>query len=113
MPVCGVAGKLVVAKSFISYIYARTATSLYGTANPLYPSTTAPTSTLGTNFTFSGSIYWLAGVLIWIAFTFSQRYNKHMPSFYDLCYYLVGLQLFYIGLACALSTMNLTLFAHI
>jgi hypothetical protein len=113
MPVCGVGGKLVVSKSFMSYIYALTNTNLYGLSNPLYPSSTPPTTSLTTNFTFSGYIYWLAGVLIWVAMTFSQRYNKHMPSLYDLCHYLVGLQLFYIGLACGLSTLNLTLYAHI
>jgi len=113
MPVCGVGGMLVVSKSFMSYIYALTATNLYGIANPLYPSSSAPTSTLSTNFTFNGNIYWLAGVLIWIAMTFSQSYNKHSPSFYDICYYLVGLQIFFIGLACSLSTMTLTTSAHI
>ena len=113
MPVIGIAGKLVIAKSFMSYIYSLTPTSLYANANPLYPWTTPPTSTVSTNFSFQGNIFWLGGLLIWIAVTFSQRYSKHMPTFYDLFYYLFGLHLFYVGLACGHSTMYLSTNAHI
>ena len=113
IPVVGLGGKLVIAKSFRSYIYALTGTSLYGLSNPLYPSKIAPTSSLSTNFSFDGNIFWLAGLLIWIAFTFSQRYNKHKPSLYDFFYYLLGLQLFYIGIGAALSMGTLTSSAHI
>jgi hypothetical protein len=113
LPVMGIAGKLVVAKSFMSYIYALTTTALYGVANPLYPSTTAPTTTLTTNFSFNGNIYWLSGLLIWIAMTFSQRYNRKTPSLYDCLYYLAGLQLFFIGLACGLSSVYMGKLAHI
>ena len=82
LPVVGLGGKLVIAKSFRSYIFASTATMLYGVSNPLYPSKNAPTGLLGTNFGFDGNIYWLAGVLVWVAMTFSQRYQRRKPSVY-------------------------------
>ena len=113
LPVIGLAGKLVVAKGFLSYLYSKTPTALYGAPNPLYPSSVAPTVTLGTNFGLSGNIFWLAGAIIWVGMTFSQRYNRKHPCWYDLFYYLGGLQLFYVGLAAGLSTFTLAVFAHI
>ena len=113
MPVVGLAGKLVISKSFRSYIFALTPTSLYGTANPLYGSKIAPTSLLTTNFSFDGNIYWLSGLLIWLAMTFSQKYERKAPKLYDFFYYIFGLQLFYIGIASALSMGTLSTAAHI
>ena len=74
IPVIGLGGKLAIAKGFRSYIFAQTTTFLYSIPNPLYSSSTPPTSSLSTNFSFNGKIYWLSGVLIWLAMTFSQRY---------------------------------------
>lgn len=102
LPIIGV-GKVVVAKSFSSYMFAKATTIMYGSSNPLYPSTTVPTSSLSTNISMSGNIYWLAALIIWIAITFSQRYNRHKPTLYDLFYYLFGIHLFYLGISCALS----------
>lgn len=102
LPIIGV-GKVVVAKSFSSYLFAKASTIMYGSYNPLYPSTTAPTSTLSTNIAMGGNIYWLAAAIIWVGITFSQRYNKHKPSLYDLFYYLFGIHLFYLGITCSLS----------
>jgi hypothetical protein len=108
LPVIGV-GKLVVAKSFYSYIFAKTATVLYGIANPLYPSgSTLTATTLTMNTSFSGSIFWLAGVIIWLAFTFTQRYDRKKPGLYDFFYYLFGIHLFYMGIACSLSVYTLS-----
>jgi maltoporin len=106
-------GKLVVAKSFMSYIFALTPTLLYGSYNPLYPSTSPPTSSLpNTNSSIAGNIYWLAGAIIWVGMTFSQRYDRKMPQLYDFFYYLVGIHLFYIGIASSLSLYNLTYYGH-
>lgn len=113
MPVIGV-GKLVVAKSFMSYIYARSDTILYSAYNPLYPSSTPPSSgSISTNFSFGGNIYWLSGILIWLATTFSQRYDRKSPKAYDFFYYFVGIQLFYIGIACSLSCYVLAQYASL
>jgi len=112
MPVIGV-GKLVVAKSFLSYIYALTPTILYAMYNPLYASSSPPTNSLSINLSFGGNIFWLAGALIWLGMTFSQRYERHIPRVYEWFYYLVGIQLFYIGIACSLSVLELSLNAHL
>jgi hypothetical protein len=107
LPVVGV-GKLVVAKSFFSYIFAKTSTVLYGLANPLYPSgSTLTATTLTMNTSFNGNIFWLAGAIIWLAFTFTQRYDRKKPGLYDLFYYLFGIHLFYLGIACSLSVYTL------
>ena len=45
--------------------------------------------------------------------TFSQRYNRTKPSLYECVYYLAGLQMFFIGLASALSAYILMLYAHL
>lgn len=106
IPIIGV-GKLVISKSFMTYIYARTPPALYSSYNPLYPSSTPPTVSVTTNWEFGGSIYWLAGLLIWIAMTFSQRYCKRWPSVYDFFYYVLGIYLFFLGMGCALSTQEI------
>ncbi len=102
LPVIGI-GKVTVSKSFSSYIFAKASTIMYGTSNPLYPSTTAPTSNLSTNINMNGNIYWLAGAIIWVGLTFSQRYNRSKPTLYDLFYYLFGIYLFFLGISCSLS----------
>ncbi len=102
LPIIGI-GKIVVAKSFSSYMFALASTVLYGSANPLYPSTTAPTASLSTNITMSGNIFWLGAAIIWIAITFTQKYDMHKPTGYDVFYYLFGIHLFYLGIACSLS----------
>lgn len=107
IPVIGV-GKLVISKSFMSYIYALTPPPLYGSSNPLYPSSTAPTVSLTTNVTMGGKMFWLGGLLIWLAMTLSQRYGKRWPLPYDFFYYLLGIQLFFLGLGCSLSNATLT-----
>ena len=107
MPVVGLAGQIVISKSFSSYIFAKAATVLYGSSNPLYRFSTSPTTTLSTNFTFDANIYWLAGLLIWIIMTFSQRYDRKVPSLYECLYYLIGIYLFYIGIASALTTFQM------
>jgi hypothetical protein len=109
LPVIGV-GRLVVSKSFSSFLFAKSSTILYGIANPLYPSNSFPTTsvpTLGINSSFYGSIYWLSGAIIWIAFTFTQRYNRKKPTMYDFFYYLFGIHLFYMGISCSLSVYPL------
>ena len=102
LPVIGV-GRVVISKSFSSYMFALTPTLLYGNANPLYPSKSAPTDALSLNASFNGNIFWLGALIIWIALTFSQRYNKIMPKLYDLFYYLLGIYLFYLGISSSLS----------
>ena len=106
LPVIGV-GSVVTAKSFLSYIWARTQTLLYGISNPdYYPYTEtsrAPTGGLTTNPTMNGNIIWIAALLIWLGTTFSQTYSCRSPHLYDLFYYLFGIQLFYIGITCGLS----------
>jgi hypothetical protein len=107
LPVIGV-GNVVVAKSFSSYLFALSTTILYGSANPLYPSSTVLTtptasSTLGTNGSMSGNIFWLAAAIIWVCWTFTQKYHRMKPSLYDLFYYLFGIHLFYLGITSSLS----------
>ena len=102
LPIIGV-GKVVISKSLSSYIFALTPTLLYGSSNPLYPYKNAPTSALTTNLLFDGNIYWLAGLIIWVGLTFSQRYNKTKPQLYDFIYYLLGIYLFYLGISSSLS----------
>jgi hypothetical protein len=105
LPVIGI-GRVVVAKSFSSYIFALARTLLYGSSNPLYPSTTAPvytTTPLGTNLTLSGNIFWLGAAIIWVGITFTQKYPMTAPKLYDLFYYLFGIHLFYLGIASSLS----------
>ena len=113
IPVVGV-GKLVVAKSFMSFIFSKTSTILYGMYNPLYPYSSAPTASLpNLNTSISGNIFWLSGLIIWLGMTFSQRYDRKSPRVYDFFYYLLGIYLFYLGIACSLSLYNLTLYAHL
>lgn len=81
LPVIAV-GNLVISKSFSSYMFALASTILYGTYNPLYPATTPPAQSITTNLNLAGNIYWLAGILIWIGMTFTQRYAKTKPTLY-------------------------------
>jgi len=112
IPVIGV-GKVVIAKSFMSYIFAYTSTLLYGTYNPLYPSSSPPSTALpNLNVTMGGNIFWLSGLIIWLGMTLSQRYDRKSPRFYDFFYYLLGIYLFYIGIACSLSLATLTASGH-
>lgn len=102
LPIIGV-GKVVVARSFSSYMFALAATVLYGISNPLYASTTAPTAALTTNPSLGGNIFWLAAAIIWAAITFTQRFGKWKPNVYDFFYYLFGIHLFYLGITCSLQ----------
>jgi hypothetical protein len=106
LPVIGV-GKVVISKSFSSYIFALTQTLIYGSPNPLYPYKNAPSLSVGINLEFNGYIYWLGALIIWIALTFSQRYNRLKPQIYDLFYYLIGIYLFYLGISSSLSLQQL------
>lgn len=102
LPVIGV-GNLVVAKSFSTFLFAQTNTVLYKYSNPLYSANSFSATSLDVNFSFNGYIHWLAGAIIWIGMTFSQRYDRRKPNLYDFFYYLVGIHLFYMGIACSLS----------
>jgi hypothetical protein len=31
------------------------------------------------NTSFNGNIYWISAAIIWVATTFTQKYNKKMP----------------------------------
>ena len=98
----------------MSYIFALTSTLLYGSYNPLYPYTVAPTASLpNLNISMGGNIYWLSGLIIWLGMTFSQRYQRKNPRLYDLFYYLFGIYLFYIGIASSLSVAELTSCCHL
>lgn len=112
IPVVGI-GKIVVARSFSSYIYALTPPLLYSTYNPLYASSSPPTGSLASNWNFEGRMFWLAGLLIWIAMTFSQRYDRKYPTVYDFFYYLFGIQLFYLGIASSISVYTLAIYGHL
>ena len=106
LPVIGI-GKLVVAKSFSSYLFSYGNTILYGTPNPLYPYNTPPTTSVGPNTSLNGNIYWLGAAIIWVGITFTQRFGMWKPSLYDLFYYLFGIRLFYMGIASSLSLFPL------
>ena len=107
LPVIGV-GSVVISKSFLSYIWARTTTLLYGIPNPDYYNTLdAPTAGIATNTSMRGYIVWLAALILWLGTTFTQKYSCRKPSLYDLFYYLFGIQLFYVGISSALSVGNL------
>jgi hypothetical protein len=97
----------------MSYIFAKTTPLLYIYSNPLYPANTFSATALSYNLRFNGYIYWLAGIIIWVAMTFSQRYNRNKPKLYDFFYYLFGIHLFYMGIASSLSVYNLSLFANL
>lgn len=112
LPLIGL-GKVVVAKSFSTYIYALTPPILYSSSNPLYSSKDPPTGALATNWGFDGRMFWLAGILIWLAMTFSQRYDRKFPRLYDFFYYLVGIYLFYTGLASSISLSCLSTYGHL
>lgn len=112
IPIIGV-GKLVIAKSFMSYIFAKTSTILYTYSNPLYPSNTFSATSLTFNSSLNGNIYWLSGVIIWVAMTFTQRYDRKKPNLYDFFYALCGIHLFYMGIASSLSLYVLASFANL
>lgn len=102
LPIIGV-GNVVVAKSYSSYLFALASTVLYGVSNPLYPSTSAPTSGLSTNISMNGNIFWLAAAIAWVGMTFTQKYHRLKPNLYDFFYYIFGIHLFYLGITCSLS----------
>ena len=110
LPVIGVGG-VVVAKSFLSFMWAKTSTLLYGLTNPdYYPfesASRAPTGNLSTNPGLKGNIIWIAALLLWVGTTFTQTYSCRKPRLYDLFYYLFGIHLFYMGVTCGLSLAEL------
>lgn len=104
LPVVAV-GKLVVSVGYWSPLFSQVTPYIYIYPNPLYPYTTANVYTLANmsmNLLFGGSLYWLTGIIIWVAMTFSQKYERRKPNWMELFYYLVGIQLFYWGITCSL-----------
>lgn len=71
LPLIGV-GKLVVSLGFKSPLFAIASPMLYSVPNPLYPSSTYAASII--NSTWSGNIFWLAALIIWLGITLSQKY---------------------------------------
>ena len=55
------------------------------------------------NRSLQGQIYWVSGIVIWVASTLSQKYSKEKPSPYNFFYYMIGVYFFYIGLMSALN----------
>ena len=55
------------------------------------------------NGNLRGQIYWVSGILIWLASTFSQNYSMDKPRIYNFFYYMIGVYFFYIGLMSALN----------
>lgn len=50
---------------------------------------------------------WAAGVIIWAFSTFTQKYPRRLPTFFDLFYYLAGVYMFYIGISAGLQLLVL------
>jgi hypothetical protein len=61
------------------------------------------------NMSFKGDIFKIAAAIVWIGSTFTQRYSKKMPEIvYSIVYNMLGIYLFYLGLAAGISTPSLT-----
>jgi hypothetical protein len=81
LPFSGV-GNVITSIGYYSFLLVGTLTQLYAYSNPLYPSATfTPPATLNfsLNTSFAGNIFCIAGAIIWIGLTFSQKYSKKMP----------------------------------
>lgn len=61
------------------------------------------------NTGLKGDIFKIAAAVVWIGSTFTQRYSKKMPEIvYSIVYNMVGIYLFYLGLAAGISVPSLT-----
>lgn len=112
LPVIGV-GKIVVSRGYYSQMFSKAATILYGASNPLYPSTGYTSNSSALNSSLSGNIFWMAALIIWIATTFTQQYQRRKPSLYDFFYNLYGIYLFYLGITCALQIPVMVSYGHL
>ena len=112
LPFSGI-GNIIIGTGYYSIILANTSTLLYNLPSSLYPSDVFTPSLTFTdfemNFDLKGDIFKIAAAIIWVGTTFSQRYSKKMPEIvYSIVYNLVGIYLFYLGLAAGISAPSLT-----
>jgi hypothetical protein len=82
LPYVGI-GNVITSVGYYSFLFVNTQTQLYSEVNSLYPNSLfTPTFVLkdyNMNISFNGQIFWIAGAIIWIGLTFSQKYSKKMP----------------------------------
>lgn len=75
-------GNIITSVGYYSTILINSSTLLYVYPSSLYPYTTFTPGSLADfpmNTEFNGTIYWVAGFVIWGATTFTQRYSKKSP----------------------------------
>ena len=70
-------GKLVVSRGYSSRQFSKTNTILYGTPNTNYLHTTYADTTI--NYLLVGNIIYLAGAIIWVGLTITQKYPRRKP----------------------------------
>jgi hypothetical protein len=111
LPFAGI-GNVIISTGYYSFIVPNTGTLLYGLPSSLYPSdpiNTADFTDFKMNMNLQGNVFKIAAAVIWLGTTFTQRYSKKMPEiFYSIVYNMLGIYLFYLGLAAGLSTPTLT-----
>jgi hypothetical protein len=110
IPLIGV-GNVIVSVGYYSVILTGTSTILYSLPSSLYPSSVFSSFTLTDyplNTSLKGNTYWIAGIIVFVATTFSQKYAKKRPLIKDIAYYIFGIYLFYLGLSSGISTSSLT-----
>jgi hypothetical protein len=112
LPFSGI-GNIIIGTGYYSFILVNTKTLLYNIPSSLYPSDLFNTPSTLTDFemnmAFKGMIFKISAGIIWIGSTFTQRYSKKMPEIvYSILYNMLGIYLFYLGLAAGISAPSLT-----
>jgi drug/metabolite transporter (DMT)-like permease len=103
VPVIGIA-RLIVSNNFFTMQYAKTNTILYGIYNQNYLFTAYADTEINTGFV--GNVMWIAGAVVWVGMTITQKYPRRKPEWKDFFYNLVGIFLFYLGLTSALNIVS-------
>ena len=103
-------GRLVISKSFFTQNLAMVPPILYSIQSSLYTHSSAvPADDIGAysyNYSLQGQIYWVSGIVIWVASTLSQKYSREKPTAYNFFYYMIGVYFFCIGLMSALNILE-------
>ncbi len=106
-------GNITTSVGYYSLILVNTSPLLYVIPSSLYPYDTYTFSGVVSNFDmnilFKGRVYWIAGLVIWFATTFSQRYSKKMPEILNsIVSNIWGIYLFYLGISSGICVNSLT-----
>lgn len=109
-PLIGV-NRTIISVNYTNYQATNTDTVLYGLYNTAYPSSTSysdtATGTNNMNLGFSGTVWFVVALIIWVGETFTTRYRLVKIDWKFPIFCLFGVMLFFVGISSALNIATL------